>query len=126
MHLGQEDMDIADLPVIADAGLRLGLSTHGYYEMLRAGQLKPSYIELGHIFETQTKDMPSNHQGLERLQKYVALMSEVSTVAIGGINLARAPAVWQTGIGSIAVGTAITQADDYKSAIKSFNQVIQS
>ena len=53
MHLGQEDMDVADLPLIADAGLRLGLSTHGYYEMLRARQLKPSYIALGHIFLTQ-------------------------------------------------------------------------
>ncbi|MEH6454058.1 MAG: thiamine phosphate synthase, partial [Psychromonas sp.] len=125
VHLGQEDMDIADLAVIADAGLRLGLSTHGYYEMLRAEQLKPSYIALGHIFETQTKDMPSNPQGLERLHKYAQLMSNISTVAIGGINLARAPAVWKTGIGSIAVVTAITKADDYKSAIQSFNRIIQ-
>ena len=88
VHLGQEDMDRADLPLIADAGLRLGLSTHGYYEMLRARQLKPSYIALGHIFETQTKDMPSDPQGLTRLAKYANLMSDMATVAIGGINLA--------------------------------------
>ncbi|PKH01631.1 thiamine phosphate synthase [Psychromonas sp. MB-3u-54] len=125
VHLGQEDMDIADLPLIADAGLRLGLSTHGYYEILRARQLKPSYIALGHIFETQTKDMPSDPQGLTRLGQYAQLLSNIPTVAIGGINLERAPAVWKTGVGSIAVVSAITHAASPKIAIESFNQVIQ-
>jgi len=126
VHLGQEDMDVADLPLIADAGLRLGLSTHGYYEMLRARQLKPSYIALGHIFETQTKDMPSDPQGLTRLAKYADLMSDMATVAIGGINLARAPQVWGCGVGSIAVVTAITGADDPKQVIQQFNHIMQS
>ncbi|GLS90882.1 bifunctional hydroxymethylpyrimidine kinase/phosphomethylpyrimidine kinase [Psychromonas marina] len=125
VHLGQEDMDVADLGLIADAGLRLGLSTHGYYEILRAKQLKPSYIALGHIFETQTKDMPSDPQGLERLGKYAALLSDTPTVAIGGINLQRAPEVYKTGVGSIAVVTAITLADDYQSVIDEFNQIIK-
>ncbi len=125
VHLGQEDMEIADLPLIADAGLRLGLSTHGYYELLRAKQLQPSYIALGHIFETQTKDMPSDPQGLERLHKYAALLADTPTVAIGGINLQRAPAVRATGVGSIAVVTAITQADDPEAVIASFNQILE-
>jgi len=124
VHLGQEDMDLADLPLIADAGLRLGLSTHGYYEMLRARQLKPSYIALGHIFETQTKDMPSDPQGLTRLSKYANLMSDMATVAIGGINLERAPDVWQCDVGSIAVVTAITLADDPKKVIDRFNEIM--
>lgn len=125
VHLGQEDMDLADLPMIADAGLRLGLSTHGYYEMLRAKQLRPSYIALGHIFETQTKEMPSDPQGLTRLAKYAQLLSDIPTVAIGGINLQRAPAVWETGIGSIAVVTAITLSDDPQAVIESFNQIME-
>jgi len=125
VHLGQEDMDVADLGVIADAGLRLGLSTHGYYEILRAKQLKPSYIALGHIFETQTKEMPSDPQGLTRLGKYAALLSDTATVAIGGINLQRAPDVYKTGVGSIAVVTAITLAEDYQSVIDEFNQIIK-
>ncbi len=125
VHLGQEDMDLADLPMIADAGLRLGLSTHGYYEMLRAKQLRPSYIALGHIFETQTKEMPSDPQGLTRLAKYAQLLSDIPTVAIGGINLQRAPAVWATGIGSIAVVTAITLSDDPQAVIESFNQIME-
>jgi len=125
VHLGQEDMDVADLGLIADAGLRLGLSTHGYYEILRAKQLKPSYIALGHIFPTQTKEMPSDPQGLARLAKYAALLSGTPTVAIGGINLERAPAVYETGVGSIAVVTAITLADDYPAVIEQFNQIMK-
>lgn len=124
VHLGQEDMESADLPLIADAGLRLGLSTHGYYEILRAKQLKPSYIALGHIFETQTKEMPSNPQGLLRLHKYSNLLKGTATVAIGGINLQRAAKVHETGVGSIAVVTAITLAEDPKGAIESFTQIL--
>ena len=124
VHLGQEDMDVADLALIADCGLRLGLSTHGYYEILRAKQLKPSYIALGHIFATQTKDMPSDPQGIDRLQKYVSLLADTATVAIGGINLQRAADVYKTGVGSIAVVTAITGAEDYQAVIDEFNKII--
>jgi hydroxymethylpyrimidine kinase/phosphomethylpyrimidine kinase/thiamine-phosphate diphosphorylase len=125
VHLGQEDIELADLAMIADAGLRLGLSSHGYYELLRAKQLKPSYIALGHIFATQTKVMPSQPQGLKCLAQYAQLLADIPTVAIGGINLQRASAVWNTGVGSIAVVTAITLSDDPKAVIDSFNQVMQ-
>lgn len=125
VHLGQEDMEIADLLLIADAGLRLGLSTHGYYEILRAKQLKPSYIALGHIFATQTKEMPSDPQGLDRLQKYSQLLSEQTTVAIGGIDLHKAPAVIETGVGSIAVVTAISKAEDLQAVVNAFNFILE-
>lgn len=120
VHLGQEDIEIADLKAINAAGLRIGLSTHGYYEMQRIKALQPSYIALGHIFPTTTKDMPSQPQGLERLAKYVALAKPFPTVAIGGIDLERAPSVLATGVGSIAVVRAITQAEDYAKAVAKF------
>ena len=110
--------------LIADAGLRLGLSTHGYYEILRAEQLRPSYIALGHIFATKTKEMPSEPQGLTRLAQYAQLLGDIPTVAIGGINLQRAAAVCQTGVGSIAVVTAITQAKDVQASIAEFERVM--
>ena len=87
VHLGQEDLDVADLAQIQAAGLRLGISTHGYYEIARAQSIQPSYIALGHIFPTQTKDMPSQPQGLTRLAHYATLLKDVfPTVAIGGIQ----------------------------------------
>jgi hydroxymethylpyrimidine kinase/phosphomethylpyrimidine kinase/thiamine-phosphate diphosphorylase len=112
VHLGQEDLDTADLNAIQRAGLRLGVSTHGYAEIQRVKKLKPSYIALGHIFPTTTKDMPSSPQGVSRLANYVPLCEGIPTVAIGGITLSRVQAVAQTQIDSIAVVTAITQADN--------------
>ncbi|KGT87150.1 thiamine-phosphate pyrophosphorylase [Erwinia typographi] len=116
VHLGQEDLDVADLDAIHRAGLRLGLSTHDDAELDRALAEQPSYIALGHIFPTQTKAMPSLPQGLEELQRHVHRLKGISTVAIGGISLARAPQVLATGVGSIAVVSAITQAEDWREA----------
>lgn len=64
VHLGQEDIETADLPAMQKTGLRLGISTHGIYEMLRAHACKPSYMALGAIYATATKEMPTAPQGL--------------------------------------------------------------
>lgn len=116
VHLGQEDMETADLAAIQAAGLRLGISTHGYFELMRARELAPSYIALGHIFPTNTKQMPSRPQGLVRLHHYQALMNPWPTVAIGGISEARVGAVKECGVGSIALVSAITASDDWQGA----------
>jgi hydroxymethylpyrimidine kinase/phosphomethylpyrimidine kinase/thiamine-phosphate diphosphorylase len=116
VHLGQEDMESADLAAIRAAGLRLGISTHGYFELMRARELAPSYIALGHIFPTNTKQMPSRPQGLVRLHHYRALMQDWPTVAIGGISEERIATVKASGVGSIALVSAITGSDDWQGA----------
>ena len=116
VHLGQEDLATADLHALQQAGIRLGISTHGYAELLRAKALQPSYIALGHIFPTKTKQMPSKPQGLARLAQYVQLAAPYPTVAIGGINAERLSAVAATGVNSIAVVTAITEAAEPEQA----------
>jgi thiamine-phosphate pyrophosphorylase len=118
VHLGQEDVQTADLDAIARAGLRLGLSTHGYYEMLTALHFAPSYLALGAVFPTTTKVMPTAPQGLARLARYVRLLDGVvPLVAIGGIDAAALPEVLATGVGSAAVVRAVTQAADTASAV---------
>ncbi|MEI8704567.1 thiamine phosphate synthase [Pseudoalteromonas sp. B62] len=126
VHLGQEDLDIANLAAIKDAGLRLGLSTHGFYEMLRAHNYRPSYMAFGAIYPTTTKDMTGQIQGLEKLIKFVPLMQSYPTVAIGGIDLSRAEQVAKTGVGSVAVVRAITEADNYVEAISALQVAISS
>lgn len=116
VHLGQEDLATADLHALQQAGIRLGVSTHGYAELLRAKALQPSYIALGHIFPTKTKQMPSQPQGVARLAQYVPLAAPYPTVAIGGITAERIAAVAATGVNSIAVVTAITEAVDPEQA----------
>ncbi|NRD73920.1 thiamine phosphate synthase [Shewanella sp. VB17] len=113
VHLGQEDLYLADLIEIAKAGMALGVSSHSYFELLLAHQISPSYIALGHIFPTTTKDMPSAPQGLDKLKKYVDLLGEYyPLVAIGGIDASVLTAVKQTGVDDVAVVRAVTQADD--------------
>lgn len=125
VHLGQEDLDSADLAAIHRAGLRLGVSTHDDAELKRAIAVRPSYIALGHIFPTQTKDMPSAPQGLAELKRHVAGLSGYPTVAIGGISIDRVPGVLACGVGSIAVVSAITQAPDWRAATAELLRLIE-
>ena len=125
VHLGQEDLDTTDLAAIHRAGLRLGVSTHDDAELARAIAVKPSYIALGHIFPTQTKEMPSEPQGLAELQRHVAGLQQYPTVAIGGISIERVPAVLACGVGSVAVVSAITQASDWRAATATLLQLIE-
>ncbi|NKI18090.1 thiamine phosphate synthase [Spongiibacter sp. KMU-166] len=118
VHLGQEDLDIADLAAIRRAGLRLGVSTHSYYEVARAHALRPSYIALGPIYPTQSKIMRFGPQGVNQLKRWIDMLSSRYTLtAIGGINVARAHDVLATGIGSCAMITAITQAADPEAVV---------
>jgi len=126
VHLGQEDLEVADLRAIQQAGLRLGISTHDDAERERAVALRPSYIALGHIFPTQTKQMPSAPQGVVRLQRHLPHLQGIPAVAIGGISLARVPEVLATGVGSVAVVSAITQAADWRAATADLLRLVGS
>lgn len=122
VHLGQEDLAGADLQALQQQGIALGISTHGYYELLRAMALKPSYIALGHVFATPTKAMKSSPQGLDKLTHYAALARPFPTVAIGGIDLSNAGAVYGCGVDSVAVVRAISEADDLPARVEAFQR----
>ena len=125
VHLGQEDMDDAPLEKIRAAGLRLGLSTHGYAEMLRADAVSPSYIALGAVFPTTLKRMQTAPQGTGRLYAYAQLMQHSPLVAIGGIDEATISAVMRSGVGSIAVVRAITGSDAPEAAAHKLQELMR-
>lgn len=118
VHLGQEDLADADLNAIAQAGLRLGLSTHCYYEVARAHAIKPSYLACGPVYHTDSKDMPWIPHGIDNLMKWKDLLPDYPWVAIGGINLERFPEVVQTKVSGVAMISAITQAGDPEAVAK--------
>lgn len=124
VHLGQEDLDTADVDAIRRAGLRLGVSTHAWYEIARAHALRPSYIAIGPIYPTTTKVMRFSQRGLDRLQEWVRLLRPHYTMtAIGGINRERLPQVLATGVGSVALVTAITESPDWQAATRELLQL---
>ena len=95
------------------------MSTHSYTEVARARWINPSYIALGPIYATKSKNMPWVPQGAAAVERWVNLLKEeYPLVAIGGINLERAKTLKSSGIGSVAMITAITKADDYKQVTK--------
>ena len=113
VHLGQEDLTAirsAERTTIRSAGLRLGVSSHGYAEMLLADSHSPSYIALGAVYATTLKRMVTPPQGLGRLHAYARLMHNYPLVAIGGIDITRLDDVLASGVGSVAVVRALVKA----------------
>jgi thiamine-phosphate pyrophosphorylase len=116
VHLGQEDLDIADIEALRAAGLRLGLSTHTPAELARAHAVRPSYLAIGPIYPTTLKVMPYEPVGLERLALWAKGAAPYPVVAIGGISLERMPGVLACGVDGVAVVSAVTLADDPQAA----------
>ncbi len=107
VHLGQEDLDTADIAAIRRAGLRLGISTHDEIELDRALLLMPDYIALGPIFPTRLKKMKWDQQGVERVREWRRRIGRIKLVAIGGLTPERAIEVLAAGADSAAVVTDI-------------------
>jgi len=112
VHLGQDDLQTADIAALRQAGISLGVSTHSRAELDIALQLDADYIALGPIYPTQLKAMPWQPQGLARLQEWQQQIDTRPLVAIGGITAARAPRVLAAGAHSAAVVTDICRAVD--------------
>ena len=124
VHLGQEDLATADLGAIARAGVRLGVSTHAYWEVCRAWALRPSYIACGPIHPTQAKAMPWVPQGNGNLAYWCALLP-CPVVAIAGMDAVRAEQAMQAGAAGVAVISAITAAAAPEEAIRRLQEAVQ-
>ncbi|MCR5865199.1 thiamine phosphate synthase [Aquincola sp. J276] len=124
VHLGQEDLDDADLQAIRAAGLRLGISTHCYVEVCRAWALRPSYIACGPIHATQLKVMPWLPQGEDNLAYWCALLNELPVVAIGGMDAARCLQAMRCGADGVCVVSAITGAADPEQAMAALQAAV--
>jgi hydroxymethylpyrimidine kinase/phosphomethylpyrimidine kinase/thiamine-phosphate diphosphorylase len=85
VHLGQEDLASADLVQLKVKGVRLGISTHSYFEAAVAHGIRPTYVALGPIFPTTCKSMEFGPQGYERIGQWASLLP-YPIVAIGGLK----------------------------------------
>jgi thiamine-phosphate pyrophosphorylase len=118
LHLGQEDLAEADLAAIRDAGLTLGISTHDDAELETALRAKPDYIALGPIFPTTLKSMRFAPQGIPKITEWKKRIGTIPLVAIGGIKLEQAAAIFAAGADSIAVVSDVTQNADPDSRVR--------
>ena len=108
VHLGQADLDSADVGAIRKAGGKLGVSTHDEAELERALKLEPDYVALGPIYFTRLKAMAFAPQGLERIGTWKHRVGAIPLVAIGGLNVERAKLCLAAGADIVSVVTDIT------------------
>lgn len=135
VHIGQEDLDAllqqpaqgtaaSPLEAVREAGVRLGISTHSFEELGRAVALRPSYISLGPIYPTASKQVRFGPQGPTRIAQWRRLV-DVPLVVIGGISLETAPACLDAGADGICVISALTKAPDLEAAVRSWQALFQ-
>ncbi|MBW4024148.1 MAG: thiamine phosphate synthase [Proteobacteria bacterium] len=112
VHLGQEDLDSADVAAIRRHGLRLGLSTHDEAELDRALSHAPDYVALGPVYPTILKAMAWAPQGVARVTEWKRRVGATPLVAIGGLTPERGRLVLEAGADSAAVVTDVLRHAD--------------
>lgn len=108
LHLGQEDLESADMKAIEKAGLKIGLSTHDHTELERALSYDPFYVALGPIYPTTLKQLSWEPQGLAKISEWKSLIGDRPLVAIGGLSVERLQGVLDAGADVAAVSTDVT------------------
>lgn len=112
IHLGQEDLQAANVEAIKSAGLKLGVSTHSEAELEMALDVVPEYVALGPVYETTLKKMLWRQQGVARITHWKKLIGDIPLVAIGGMTIERAQGVYDAGADCISVVSNVLQNDN--------------
>ena len=120
VHLGQEDLKAADTKAIRAAGLTLGLSTETDEDLQTALALGADCVALQPIFTTDSKTFERPPQGLRRLRKWKDALGEKPLIAIGGLKLEDADAVFAAGADCLAVISDVTRHPDPENRAQSW------
>ena len=126
VHLGQGDLEGADIPALRRAGVRIGISTHDESELERALGLRPDYVALGPIYPTLLKVMPWRPQGLARIGEWKRRIGALPLIAIGGLTVERLAGVFAAGADVTAVVTDIVRAPDPEARVRQWLDIADS
>jgi thiamine-phosphate pyrophosphorylase len=125
VHLGQGDLDSADIQALRKSHVRIGISTHDHAELERALVVQPDYVALGPIYPTVLKQMPWAPQGLERITEWKRRVGNLPLVAIGGLTVERVTGVFAAGADSAAVVTDIVRNADPDRRAREWLEVVE-
>ena len=123
VHLGQGDLDSADMVTLRRAAVKVGVSTHDHAELDRALSQSPQYIALGPVYPTLLKVMPWAPQGLQRITEWKRHIGRTPLVAIGGLTPERLSGVFAHGADVAAVVTDIVRNADPRARMREWLSV---
>jgi thiamine-phosphate pyrophosphorylase len=103
IHIGQNDLPIAEIRKIAGNALIIGASTRSVEEAKRAEKQGADYLGVGAIYPTKTK-LEAKVCGLRTL-KSICHQTSIPVIAIGGINATNHKAALRAGAAGIAVAS---------------------
>ncbi len=108
VHVGQDDLSPEAVRSIIGSERWLGVSTHNSAQLALADKTDATYLAIGPVFVTASKENPDPVIGLEGVRRAHAFTRK-PLVAIGGITLERAPEVIAAGADSVAVISALNR-----------------
>jgi thiamine-phosphate pyrophosphorylase len=122
VHVGQDDLSAADVRTVVGPSAVVGLSTHTPEQLVAAIREPVSYVAIGPVFGTRTKDTGYDAVGLAMVAQAArsAGPSGLPLVAIGGITIDSAPDVIAAGAASVAVITDILVANDPAARVRAY------
>ena len=122
VHVGQDDMSVAEVRAKYPSLKIVGLSTHNPDQARDAIAQQPDYIGCGPVWATPTKDIPDPTLGIETA---VAMAKSVPfpAVCIGGIDFERLPGLLKAGATNYSVVRAVCASDDPHSAILRLQEI---
>ncbi|GAB4350768.1 MAG: thiamine phosphate synthase [Candidatus Abyssubacteria bacterium] len=111
IHLGQNDLPFSAARQLVPSHMLLGVSTHSAAQAAEAMKRGVSYIAIGPVFPTTTKETPEPVVGLDTVRKVKTLTGNVPLIAIGGITGENVADTMRTGVDGVAVASAVVAAE---------------
>ena len=119
-HVGQDDLPVAAARAQLGPDAIVGTSTHTLAQIDLAVGEAVTYVAVGPVFGTRTKDTGYNAVGLELVSAAARRAAGMPIVAIGGITLDTAPAVIEAGAVSVAVISDLLTGADPAARVRSY------
>ncbi len=124
VHLGQNDLTVDTARQLLGSQAMVGLSTHNLQELQSSATEMVSYVAVGPVFNTETKDTKCAAVGLDLVSAAAAQQPRRPVVAIGGITLERAPAVLEAGASAVAVISDLLFGGDPERRVREYLEVL--
>ena len=124
VHVGQDDLPVRDVRAIVGPDAIVGLSTHDAAQIQDGAQTTATYLAVGPVYDTRTKQTGYAARGLELIALAAATGKPV--VAIGGITLERAPEVIAAGAASVAVISDLLEERNPAARVRAFLERLSS